>query len=123
MKTMDSNPLVTQSRQAASGTKLSLPMLPYVYEASRPKRAGVEAIVFGPSRDSRVTLSKRCVDTGVDGDLNPAMVNAHDGPAPAASPLHTIPTAIGLASAKYRDLASDEILPSSWQLCHLPVTV
>jgi suppressor of ftsI len=36
----------------------------------------VEAIVTGPPRSSRMTLSTRCVDTGPDGDPNPAMVIA-----------------------------------------------
>jgi FtsP/CotA-like multicopper oxidase with cupredoxin domain len=36
----------------------------------------VEAIVSGPPRGSRSTLSTRCVNTGPDGDFNPAMVIA-----------------------------------------------
>jgi FtsP/CotA-like multicopper oxidase with cupredoxin domain len=36
----------------------------------------VEAIVTGPTAGTRSSLSTRCVDTGPDGDLNPAMVIA-----------------------------------------------
>ena len=42
--------------------------------------APVEAIVTGPAPKSRMTLSTRCVDTGPDGDANPAMVIADVGP-------------------------------------------
>lgn len=50
----------------------------------------VEAIVTGPPAGARGTLSTRCVDTGVDGDANPAMVIADIGPAQTTSPAHAV---------------------------------
>src|SRR5262249_15991151 len=52
-----------------------------------PPGGRVEAIVTGPAVGTRSTLSTRCVDTGPDGDLNPAMVIADitDGPADSSS--------------------------------------
>ncbi len=41
-----------------------------------PPAGRVEAIVTGPRRGTRATLSSRCVSTGPDGDPNPAMVLA-----------------------------------------------
>jgi suppressor of ftsI len=41
-----------------------------------PPASRLEAIVTGPPRGSAVTLRSRCVDTGPDGDPNPAMVLA-----------------------------------------------
>ena len=56
----------------------------------------VEAIVTGPGADTRTTFSTRCVDTGPDGDNNPAMVlgdvvsSAH-----AAEPQRKLPALVG----------------------------
>jgi FtsP/CotA-like multicopper oxidase with cupredoxin domain len=47
----------------------------------------VEAIVTGPPSGAPATLSTRCVDTGPDGDANPAMVIADVGPAQTSSPM------------------------------------
>jgi FtsP/CotA-like multicopper oxidase with cupredoxin domain len=44
-----------------------------------PPAGRVEAIVIGPTSNSQATLSSRCVDTGPDGDANPAMVIADVG--------------------------------------------
>jgi suppressor of ftsI len=56
----------------------------------------VEAIVTGPAAGTRSTLSTRCVDTGPDGDPNPAMVIADlVSGAPADSSTHTVPTTTG----------------------------
>jgi suppressor of ftsI len=41
-----------------------------------PPAGRVEAIVTGPRAGARATLRTRCVDTGPDGDTNPAMVLA-----------------------------------------------
>jgi suppressor of ftsI len=46
-----------------------------------PPAGRVEAIVTGPSANSHTTLRSRCVDTGPDGDSNPAMVVADIGSA------------------------------------------
>jgi FtsP/CotA-like multicopper oxidase with cupredoxin domain len=50
-----------------------------------PPAARLEAIVTGPRAGARATLRTRCVDTGPDGDSNPAMVLAEIVPgAPTA---------------------------------------
>jgi suppressor of ftsI len=47
-----------------------------------PPASRLEAIVTGPPAGSVATLRTRCVDTGPDGDSNPAMVLADIVPAP-----------------------------------------
>jgi len=55
-----------------------------------PPAGRLEAIVVGPASGSRAMLSTRCVDTGPDGDPNPAMVIA-DVSSPGDHPaMHTI---------------------------------
>jgi FtsP/CotA-like multicopper oxidase with cupredoxin domain len=57
----------------------------------------VEAVVTGPAAGTRSLLSTRCVDTGPDGDLNPAMVIAdvvNDSHASGSS--HKVPTTSGV---------------------------
>jgi len=44
-----------------------------------PPAGRVEAIIVGPPSGSAATLSTRCVDTGPDGDANPALVIADVG--------------------------------------------
>ena len=61
----------------------------------------VEAIVVGPPAGARANLSTRCVDTGPDGDPNPAMVIADVGPAQTTQPRHNMPTTRG--QAVYRE--------------------
>jgi FtsP/CotA-like multicopper oxidase with cupredoxin domain len=56
-----------------------------------PPAGRVEAIVVGAPSDSQPTLSTRCVDTGPDGDPNPAMVIADVGAAAKYSPVRTVP--------------------------------
>jgi suppressor of ftsI len=56
-----------------------------------PPGTRVEAIVVGPPANVRATLSTRCVDTGEDGDANPAMVIADVGPAQSALRKHPLP--------------------------------
>lgn len=72
-----------------------------------PPAGRVEMIVTGPSSGSRATLSTRCVDTGADGDPNPAMVIADVGPAHADSPIRNLPSTTG--PAVYQELSSQEI--------------
>lgn len=67
----------------------------------------VEAIINGPPPGSAVTLSARCVDTGADGDANPAMVIADVGTANVRTPMRTVPVVAG--QAKYRQLSRQKI--------------
>jgi suppressor of ftsI len=55
-----------------------------------PPAGRVEAIVIGPPSGSGGTLSTRCVDTGPDGDANPAMVIADVGAPADLSPIRTV---------------------------------
>ena len=68
----------------------------------------VEAIVEGPPSGSRANLSTRCVDTGPDGDPNPAMVIADVGPARTIEPKHNTATTPG--KAVYREELSRQKL-------------
>ena len=61
-----------------------------------PPAGRVEAIVSGPPSGANATLSTSCVDTGPDGDPNPAMVIADVGPAASDRPMHTRPTRVRL---------------------------
>jgi suppressor of ftsI len=72
-----------------------------------PPAGRVEMIVVGPSSGARATLSTRCVDTGADGDPNPAMVIADVGPAPTDSPTRALPTTSG--PPVYKELSRQEI--------------
>jgi suppressor of ftsI len=72
-----------------------------------PPAGRVEMIVVGPSSGSRATLTTRCVDTGVDGDPNPAMAIADVGPAQTDSPMNTLPSITG--PAVYKELSRHEI--------------
>jgi FtsP/CotA-like multicopper oxidase with cupredoxin domain len=67
----------------------------------------VEAIVTGPPSGTQATLSTRCVDTGPDGDANPAMVIADIGPGGNNSPIHMVPTSTD--PAIYREPSHQEI--------------
>jgi FtsP/CotA-like multicopper oxidase with cupredoxin domain len=59
-----------------------------------PPAGRVEAIVIGP-HSGAATLSTRCVDTGPDGDANPAMVIADVGAPGDHSPLRTVVDSTG----------------------------
>jgi len=72
-----------------------------------PPAGRVEIIVVGPSSGSLATLSTRCVDTGADGDPNPAMIIADVGPAHRDSPMRTLPSTAG--PAVYKELSRQEI--------------
>src|SRR5579862_4887394 len=68
----------------------------------------VEAIVTGPTAGSASTLSTRCVDTGVDGDLNPAMVIADVVTHSSADvQLHKVPRTRG--SPVYREFPKAQV--------------
>jgi suppressor of ftsI len=55
-----------------------------------PPAGRVEAIIVGPPSGTAATLSTRCVDTGPDGDANPAMVIADVGAPGDHSPIRTV---------------------------------
>jgi len=55
-----------------------------------PPAGRVEVIVIGPPSGAAATLSTRCVDTGPDGDANPAMVIADVGAPGDHSPIRTV---------------------------------
>jgi suppressor of ftsI len=72
-----------------------------------PPAGRVEAIVTGPPAGSHSTLSTRCVDTGTDGDPNPAMVIADLEPAHSNSPARLVQRTSG--PAIYKELSTREI--------------
>jgi FtsP/CotA-like multicopper oxidase with cupredoxin domain len=57
----------------------------------------LEAIVAGPPSGSGATLGTRCVDTGRDGDANPAMVIADVGETRTDSQPHLVPATTEIA--------------------------
>jgi FtsP/CotA-like multicopper oxidase with cupredoxin domain len=65
----------------------------------------VEAIVTGPAAGAKTTLSTRCVDTGRDGDSNPAMVIADvASDSRLHESAHKVPTTTG--EPVYRDFSA-----------------
>lgn len=68
----------------------------------------VEAILSGRPVGSRTTLSTRCVDTGPDGDANPAMVIADVVSTGRPEPLiHRVPSTRG--SAMYKEVSAQAL--------------
>jgi FtsP/CotA-like multicopper oxidase with cupredoxin domain len=68
----------------------------------------VEAIVSGPMAGTRTALSTRCVDSGPDGDNNPAMVLADVVSSPqAAEPERKVPALSG--PAVYKNFSSQRL--------------
>jgi suppressor of ftsI len=68
----------------------------------------VEAIVTGPTLGTHATLRTRCVDTGADGDLNPAMVIADlVTDSRHRSSVHKVPTTKG--DPVYKEFAASEL--------------
>ena len=65
-----------------------------------PPAGRIEAIVTGPPSGAGATLSTRCVDTGTDGDPNPAMVIADVGGVVRDSPTRKTPSSPGAAAYK-----------------------
>ena len=66
----------------------------------------VEAIVTGPGAATHTALSTRCVDTGPDGDYNPAMILA-DVVTRASEPKRKVPDAGG--EAVYKNFSSRQL--------------
>ena len=67
----------------------------------------VEAIVTGLAPGRKSTLSTRCVDTGPDGDVNPAMVIADVVTDLASSSSRKVPTTLG--EAIHKEFASGQL--------------
>ena len=74
----------------------------------------VEAIVTGPAPGTRSSLSTRCVDTGPDGDPNPAMTIADVvSDSHAAGSSHKVPTTTGAPVYREFPLSQLEKIESS----------
>jgi FtsP/CotA-like multicopper oxidase with cupredoxin domain len=70
--------------------------------------ARVEAIVTGPAPGTRPTLSTRCLDTGPDGNLTPAMILADLVTGPQAiEPSHKVPSTSGAPA--YREFSRSQL--------------
>src|SRR5216683_2645 len=76
-----------------------------------PPAGRLEAIVTGPAAGTPRRLISRCVDTGPDGDPNPAMVLADIVPRPAASPTPKELESSRKPDFKTLDLAAEEKAP------------
>src|SRR5712691_10446353 len=76
-----------------------------------PPAGRLEAIVTGPAAGTLRRLISRCVDTGPDGDPNPAMVLADIVPHPAANPTPRELESSRKPDLKALDLAAEEKAP------------
>lgn len=76
-----------------------------------PPAGRLEAIVRGPAHGTRGFLRTRCVDTGPDGDPNPAMVLADAFPGPAFFPSAGIAATRQPPAHKMIDLVAEEKVP------------
>ncbi|PYU46498.1 MAG: hypothetical protein DMG53_11855 [Acidobacteria bacterium] len=76
-----------------------------------PPAGRLEAIVTGPAAGTPRRLISRCVDTGPDGDPNPAVVLADIVPRPAASSPPKALRSQGNPDIKALDLAAEEKAP------------
>lgn len=76
-----------------------------------PPAGRLEAIVTGPARGTRGFLRTRCVDTGPQGDPNPAMVLADSLPSPGFFPSAGAAAAGQRPAYKTIDLAAEENVP------------
>jgi suppressor of ftsI len=76
-----------------------------------PPAGRLEAIVTGPSAGTPRRLISRCVDTGPDGDPNPAMVLADIVPRPAAGSMPKVLESSRKPDLKTLDLAAEEKAP------------
>ena len=79
---------------------------------SLPPAGRLEAIVTGPSATSPRRLISRCVDTGPDGDSNPAMVLADIVPKLAPRAAHKTQGSSLVPNLKTLDLAAEEKAPA-----------
>src|SRR5216684_1316106 len=76
-----------------------------------PPAGRLEAIVTGPAAGTPRRLVSRCVDTGPDGDPNPAMVLADVVPRPAAGSMQKVLESSRKPDLKTLDLAAEENAP------------
>ncbi len=76
-----------------------------------PPAGRLEAIVTGPAAGTPRKLISRCVDTGPDGDPNPAMVLADIVPRPAARSTEKVLESSHKPDLKNLDLAAEEKAP------------
>ena len=76
-----------------------------------PPAGRLEAIVTGPAGDTPGRLVSRCVDTGPEGDPNPAMVLADIVPRPAAHSTSKVLESTRKPDANILDLAAEEKAP------------
>ena len=76
-----------------------------------PPAGRLEAIVTGPAAGTPRHLISRCVDTGPDGDPNPAMVLADIVPRPAARSTEKVLESSRKPDLKNLDLAAEEKAP------------
>src|SRR5260370_4480007 len=76
----------------------------------------VEAIVSGPAAGTPQHLMTRCVDTGTDGDPNPAMILADIVPRSGADSTSNISESTVIPEVKKVDLAAEEEAPPPFVL-------
>jgi len=76
-----------------------------------PPAGRLEAIVTGPAAGAPRRLISRCVDTGPDGDPNPAMVLADIIPRPAAASTPKVLASSRKPDRKTLDLSAEEMAP------------
>jgi suppressor of ftsI len=76
-----------------------------------PPAGRLEAIVTGPAAGTPKRLVSRCVDTGPDGDPNPAMILADIVPRPAAESTPRVLESLGKTDLKTLDLTEEEKAP------------
>jgi FtsP/CotA-like multicopper oxidase with cupredoxin domain len=76
-----------------------------------PPAGRLEAIVTGPAAGTRRHLISRCVDTGPDGDPNPAMVLADIVPRSAARSTEKVPQSSRKPDLDTLDLTAEESAP------------
>jgi FtsP/CotA-like multicopper oxidase with cupredoxin domain len=76
-----------------------------------PPAGRLEAIVTGPAAGTPRRLISRCVDTGPDGDPNPAMVLADIVPRSAAKSMSKVSQSLRKPDPKTLNLAAEEKVP------------
>src|SRR6266581_1702450 len=76
-----------------------------------PPAGRLEAIVTGPAAGTPRRLISRCVDTGPEGDPNPAMVLADIVPRSAAKSMSKVSESSRKPDPKTLDLAAEEKVP------------
>src|SRR6266404_2892615 len=81
-----------------------------------PPAGRLEAIVTGPAAGTPRRLVTRCVDTGTDGDPNPAMILADIVPRSGADSTSNISESTVIPEVKKVDLAAEEEAPPRFVL-------